>query len=155
MGLYQIIDIQQVLTIWSRNKPSVWAVSSPNGPVETCSKTRATSPKSQARQSWWEWVCVASPPCWWRAAQRLMRASVLPERPAGLVFGGQMEKHLPWYHFHQSRQLLFFSASVWKKVLTLINLFLVLHTCVRKIGGKKNPVCLTGLDVIFVAGRDC
>lgn len=72
-----------------------------------------------------------------------MRASVLPERPAGLVFGGQMEKHLPWYHFHQSRQLLFF------------NLFLVLHTCVRKIGGKKNPVCLTGLDVIFVAGRDC
>lgn len=36
----------------------------------------------------------------------------------------------------------------------LINLFLVLHTCVRKIGGKKNLVGLTGLDVIFVAGRD-
>lgn len=35
----------------------------------------------------------------------------------------------------------------------LINLFLVLQTCVGVIGGKT--AYLTGLNVIYMAGRDC
>lgn len=51
---------------------------------------------------------------------------VLPARLSGLCLGGWRKFPL-WPHFPRCQQPWFFSASVWRQVLTLINLFLVLQ----------------------------